>query len=112
MADEEKKKQIKNKRTQKLKLGLQYSLITLVLLVFITQLSVSVYNNVNKTISFQAKKKELEKKRNEELAKNEKLKSEIENFNSDTVLQSIARNNLKMAEDDEILIILKKQEEE
>ena len=111
MTNEQHTKQVNNKRAQKVKLGLQYSLITLVLLVCIIQLSVSVYNNINKTISFQAKKKELENKRNEELTKNEKLKSELENFNSDTVLQSIARNNLKMAEEDEILIIMKKQEE-
>lgn len=111
MADEQIKKQVNQKRTQKVKLGLQYALITLVLLVCIIQLSVGVYNNIHKTISFQEKKKNLENKKNEEIEKNKRLKSELENFNSDTVLQSIARNNLKMAEEDEILIIMKKQEE-
>ena len=36
------------------------------------------------------------------------LKSEIENFNSELTLESIGRNKLKMAGEDEVLVIINK----
>ena len=105
--------QNQNKQTkQTVKKKAKYSVVTIVLIIFITQLFFSVFQNVNKTISFQGKKRGLENKRNEELSKNQQLKSELENFNSDNVLESIARNNLKMAGENEILVILNKPKEE
>ncbi len=102
-----------NRQTkQTVKKKAKYSIVTVVLVIFIIQLFCSVFQNVNKTISFQWKKKGLENKRNEELSKNQQLKSELENFNSDNVLESIARNNLKMAGENEILVILNKPKEE
>ncbi len=102
-----------NRQTkQTVKKKAKYSIVTVVLVIFIIQLFCSVFQNVNKTISFQGKKKGLENKRNEELSKNQQLKSELENFNSDNVLESIARNNLKMAGENEILVILNKPKEE
>lgn len=94
----------------KKKFKLHYSLLTFVLLICIIELSVSAVQNISKNIHFSAKIKGLEQKRDEELSKNKQLKSEIENFNSDMILESIARNNLKMAGKDEILIILNKPE--
>lgn len=89
----------------------KYSILTIVLLICIIELSVSAIQNISKDITFSAKIKGLEEKRNEELDKNKQLKSEIENYNSDKTLESIARNNLKMAGKDEILIILNNPDE-
>ena len=43
--------------------------------------------------------------------KNETLKQEIKNFSSASSLESIARNNLKMAGQDEVLVIINTAEE-
>lgn len=95
-----------NKQQEKKKI--HYSLLTFVLIICILELAVSAVNNINKNINFAAKIRGLEAKRNEELDKNKQLKSEIENFNSETTLESIARNNLKMAGENEILLIINK----
>lgn len=88
-----------------------YSLLTIVLLICIIELTVSAIQNINKNINFISKIKGLEQKRDEELDRNKQLKSELENFNSATTLESIARNNLKMAGENEILIIINKPTE-
>ena len=88
-----------------------FSLLTFVLLICIIELTVSAVQNINKNINFISKIKGLEAKRDEELIRNKQLKSEIENFNSKTNLESIARNNLKMAGENEILIIINKPTE-
>ena len=67
-----------------------FTLLTFVLLVCIIELVVSTINNTNKSIHFSSKIKGLEEKRNEELVKNKQLKSELENFNSEVNLESIA----------------------
>ncbi len=96
---------MKNKFTNEKK-GKKFTWLSIVLLICIIELAVSNINNINKNISFVSKIKGLENKRNEELDKNKQLKSEIENFNSQTTLESIARNNLKMAGKNEVLIII------
>lgn len=113
MTDINSDNQIQNKKNrQSVNKKAKYSIVTVVLLVCIVQLGCSVFCNINKTVSFRHKKAGLENKRNEELNKNLQLKSELENFNSDAVLESIARNNLKMAGENEILIIINKPQEE
>ena len=97
-----------NTRGRKLK----FSLLTFVLVICIIELAFGSIQNLSKTISFQSKIKGLENKRNEELIRNKQLKSEIENYNSDMILESIARNNLKMAGEDEVLLILNNPKEE
>ena len=102
--NEQKTKQLKHKKKF-------FTLLTFVLLICIIELIVSAINNINKGVHFHSKIKGLEEKRNEELVRNKQLKSEIENFNSETNLESIARNNLKMAGENEILIIINKPTE-
>ena len=103
------KKTISNtKTTDKKKQRIHYSLITVLLVICIAQLTFSSIQNINKTFSFKSKIKGLEHKRDEEFDKNRQLKSDIENFNSQKSLESIVRNNLKMAGKDEILIIINK----
>lgn len=84
----------------------KYSLYTFVLLLCIVQLCVSNIRNINKNINYRLKVKDLQQKREIELDKNKQLKSDIENFDSVATLESIARNNLKMAKEDEILVII------
>ena len=95
-----------SQKPQKRKMKLHYSMLTIVLLICIIELIVSNVQNISKNIHYSGKIRGLENKRNEELSKNKQLKSEIENYNSQTTLESIARNNLKMAGKDEILIII------
>ncbi len=83
-------------------------MLTIVLLICIVELIVSNVQNISKNIHYAGKIRGLENKRNEELSKNKQLKSEIENYNSAATLESIARNNLKMAGKYEILIIINK----
>ncbi len=111
MQNNELNQNIQNKQPKKEKKRLKYSLLTFVLIICIIELAVSAINNINKNINFASKIRGLENKRNEELDKNKQLKSEIENFNSETTLESIARNNLKMAGKNEILIIINKPKE-
>lgn len=85
-----------------------YSLLTFVLLICIVELGISAFHNINKNIHYSSKITGLENKRNEELAKNEQLKSQIKNFDSEAILESITRNNLKMAGENEILVIIHK----
>lgn len=42
---------------------------------------------------------------------NQRLKEELEDFNSTKSLEAIARNNLKMAGEDEVLVIINKPQE-
>ncbi|MCD7878994.1 MAG: septum formation initiator family protein [Candidatus Gastranaerophilales bacterium] len=91
---------------------IRWSMLSLVLFICIIELSVSAYQNISKNINFISKIKGLENKKNEELNKNQQLKFDIENYSSETTLESIARNNLKMAGKDEVLIIISKPKED
>lgn len=85
-----------------------YSLLTFVLIICIVELGISAFHNINKNLHYSSKIKGLENKRNEEISKNEQLKSQIKNFDSEAILESITRNNLKMAGENEILVIIHK----
>lgn len=112
MAEQNYKNNMKNKNSAAQSGGKnKFSLLTYVLIICIIELTFGAIQNINKNINFSAKIKGLENKRNEEMGRNLQLKSEIENFNSDVILESIARNNLKMAGEDEVLIIINKPEE-
>ena len=101
-----------DKQTQtKTRKKAKYTLLTFVLIICIVQLTISNIQNINKNIKFSGKIRSLKEKKAEELAKNQRLKSDLENYNSEEILESIARNNLKMAGKDEILIIINKEEE-
>lgn len=114
MSDKESEKKQESKKSKPLKNGKKFhlSLLTFVLLICIIELIISNVQNISKTISFSGKIKGLENKRDEELYKNKQLKSEIENFDSEMTLESIARNTLKMAGQNEILVIINKRKDE
>ena len=104
------KTKTKNKQ-RKTKIRVYYSLLTIVLLICLAQIGFSAILNVSKTISYQTKINTMKKTKYDAAKKNEKLKQEIKNFSSASSLESIARNNLKMAGEDEVLVIINTAEE-
>lgn len=67
--------------------------------------------NVSKIISYQGKTVTLENLLKKAQIRNQDLKSEKKMITSDNSLEGIARNNLKMAGEDEVLIIINKKVE-
>lgn len=104
------KTKIKNKQ-RKNKIRVYYSLLTIVLLICLAQIGFSAILNISKTISYQTKIKTMEKTKNQAEKRNKNLKEEIKNFSSASSLESIARNNLKMAGENEVLVIINTAQE-
>ena len=114
-SESEKKKQRKEKRKQRKdsrKTGFYYSFFTFVLIVCLFQIGVGAILNISKIIAYQGKMITLEKLLKKAQARNEDLKTEKKVVTSDNSLEGIARNNLKMAGEDEVLIIINKKVEE
>lgn len=104
------KTKTKNKQ-RKTKIRVYYSLLTIVLLICLAQIGFSAILNISKTISYQTKINTMKRTKYQAAKRNEKLKQEIKNFSSASSLESIARNNLKMAGEDEVLVIISTAEE-
>ena len=105
----EKEKKNKNKSVSH---GFYYSFFTVVLLLCLIQITVSAVLNVSKVISYKAKIVQITKTRDAALALNEQLKDNIRNFSNISGLEAIARNNLKMSSEDEVLVIINTSKEE
>ncbi|MDD3437336.1 MAG: septum formation initiator family protein [Candidatus Gastranaerophilales bacterium] len=99
------KTKTKNKQ-RKTKIRVYYSLLTIVLLICLAQIGFSAILNITKTISYQTKINTMKKTKYQAMKRNENLKEEIKNFSTASSLEAIARNNLKMAGDDEVLVII------
>ena len=95
----------KSKR-HKRKIVFYYSFLTFVLLFCLVQVGISVLLNTSKTIAYHGKIKTMTKVRDEAEMRNKDLKNDIKLFSKSTSLEEIARNNLKMAGDDEVLVII------
>lgn len=91
---------------KKSKTGFYYSFLTLVLFLCLLQIGFGVILNVSKTISYRAKISTLSKIHEAAEAYNQDLKQDIKSFSSMSSLEGIARNNLKMASEDEVLILI------
>lgn len=104
------KTKTKNKQ-RKNKIRVYYSLLTIVLLICLAQIGFSAILNISKTISYQTKINTMKRTKYQAKHRNEKLKQEIKNFSTASSLESIARNNLKMAGEDEVLVIINTAEE-
>ena len=104
----------KKKQSQK-KSNFYYSFLTIVLLIFLCQIAFSAILNITKNISYSTKIAKIKKTKESAEKKNLQLRQELKEFSSSASLEAIARNNLKMAGDDEVLIIIndiKKQNDE
>ncbi|MBR1943549.1 septum formation initiator family protein [bacterium] len=110
--DSVKKKAKAKSQKHKTKANVYYSFLTIVLLICLVQIGFSAILNISKTISYQSKVVQIRKIRDEAEKKNSKLKREIKEFSSTASLEAIARNNLKMAGEDEVLILINDNKEE
>ena len=104
------KTKTKNKQ-RKTKIRVIYSFLTIVLLICLAQIGFSAILNISKTISYQTKINTMKKTKAQAETRNKKLKQEIKNFSTASSLESIARNNLKMAGEDEVLVIINTAQE-
>lgn len=97
---------------QDTKKTIAYSALTIILMIFLFQsgfgLIVNILKNINVHAQLQVVKNAHKKATNE----NNKLKFNIETCKSEKSLEAIARNNLKMAADDEILLSIMTGNEE
>ena len=105
------KTQAKNNK-RKNKIRFYYSFLTIVLLVCLVQIGFSAFNNITKSISYHGKIKKMKALNEQAYVENQRLKEELEDFNSTKSLEAIARNNLKMAGEDEVLVIINKPQEQ
>ncbi len=93
------------------KTGFYYSFLTVVLVFCFLQIGYGAILNISKIVSYQGKMHTLEKVLEQTKLRNEDLKAERKMITSDNSLEGIARNNLKMAGKDEVLIIINKKVE-
>lgn len=100
-------KKVKDKsKKHKRKIVFYYSFLTFVLLFCIIQVGFSVILNTSKTIAYIGKIKTMNKVRDEAEQRNKDLKNDIKLFSKASSLEEIARNNLKMAGNKEVLVII------
>ena len=104
-------KQNQKKRKRSKKIGFYYSVLTFALIFCLIQIGYGAILNVTIIISYQGKMVTLKNLLKSAQMRNQDLKSEKRMVTSDNSLEGIARNNLKMAGEDEVLIIINKKVE-
>lgn len=82
------------------------SFMTIVLLLCVFQIAYSAILNTSKIVFYRGKIIKARELKEAALQKNKRLKNELDNFNSTNRVESIARNNLKMAGENEVLVII------
>jgi len=106
------KSRIQNQQKKKIrKTRFYHSFLTIILLLIVCQIGYSALLNLAKIVVYQAKIVKAQELKDEAEKRNSFLKNEIANFNSMKKVESIARNNLKMAAKDEVLIIINQPQE-
>ena len=106
-----KKAQKKQKKSSR-KIKLYHSFMTIVLFFCVIQLGVSTTLNITKLVDYSGKITKARELKAEALNKNKQLKSHLENLNSMQTVASIARNSLKMAGENEVLVIINTPDKE
>lgn len=95
------------------KTGFYYSFLTIILLFCLIQIGFSAILNISKLVSYKAKIITLKKTLVDAEERNKELKEDIKMFSVTTQnLEGIARNTLKMAGEDEVLIIINNANQE
>ena len=115
MVDKQKKVFNKIKKTSKKdssqpKEKIYYSGLTIFLLFALIQVGWSVLMNFSKAVAFNGKISDLEHLKTLSATRNEQLKNEIKAYSQISKLEGIARNSLKMASEDEVLILINEQQ--
>lgn len=109
--DLRKKTRSKQKKTNR-KVKYYLSFMTVVLLACVIQVAYSALLNISKIVIYKGKIAKSQELKHQAELKNKRLKNELENFNSMNRVESIARNNLKMAGENEVLVIINTPKEE
>ena len=94
------------------KIRFYHSFLTIILLICVFQINYSALLNLAKIVVYQTKIIKAQELKAQAETRNKHLKTEIKNFSSMYKVESIARNNLKMAAKDEVLIIINQPSEE
>ena len=102
----------KEQRKKNNKIKFYHSFMTIVLLLCVCQIGYSALLNISKIVIYRAKIIKSNDLKLKAKKKNKKLKEELDNFNSLQRVESIARNNLKMAAENEVLVIINEPEPE
>lgn len=89
-----------------------YSFLTIVLIFCLIQIGFSAILNITKVVSHKTKIMALKRVLHDAENHNKDLKKEIQAFSSAPNLEGIARNNLKMAAPDEIMVIINNSKRE
>ena len=97
---------LKKSRKELRKTGFYYSFLTIVLLFCLIQIGFSAILNISKLVAYKAKIITLKKTLTDAEEQNKNLKEEIKLYSTTQNLEGIARNTLKMAGEDEVLIII------
>lgn len=92
--------------------GFYYSFLTVILLFCLVQITISAVLNISKIVSYKAKIIQITNTRNAAQALNMQLRDNIKNFSNVTGLEAIARNNLRMSSEDEVMVIINTPKEE
>ena len=93
------------------KTGFYYSFLTIVLIFCLIQIGYGAILNITKIIAYHGKVLTLENLLKNAKMRNQDLQSEKKMVTSDNSLEGIARNNLKMAGQDEVLVIINQKVE-
>lgn len=105
-------KTIIDKNKKRKKMSAYYSFLTIVLFFCLIQITCSAVLNISKVISYRQKIFVMRNTKDKVLKKNSQLKTEINNVSTSSSWEAIARNNLKMAGDNEILVIINEENNE
>lgn len=89
-----------------------YSALTVILLVFIVQAGFSMILNIVRNIDYYNKLQIINREYKEAQKKNKNLQYELQSYNTAKSLEAIARNNLKMAANNEILLLINAEDME
>ena len=110
--DNLKQKVRNNQKKKTTRVRFYHSFLTIVLMLCVFQISYSALLNISKIVIYHGKIVKSRELLSAAQKRNKTLKKEVENFNSMEKVESIARNNLKMAAKDEVLIIINQPQEE
>ena len=101
----------KNQKKKTTRVRFYHSFLTIVLILCVFQISYSALLNISKIVVYHGKIVKSRELLSEAQKRNKTLKKEVENFNSMEKVESIARNNLKMAAKNEVLVIINEPEQ-
>ena len=101
----------KNQKKKTTRVRFYHSFLTIVLILWVFEICYSALLNISKIVVYHGKIIKSRELLSEAQKRNKTLKKEVENFNSMEKVESIARNNLKMAAKNEVLVIINEPEQ-